>query len=249
MISQRWNKPISALSFCVVLAGADSARAQIGFATAGYPTVSQFGLGYGFSPFGGYDDSGYASGFGSNPFGVAGYGSVGGYGASPYGYGVGTGQIGSGYQSANGLYNRAYQAARAQTTTDFQPLYNVITALPGWNAPAHRARRRLHARASVSSTPPFDNNGKIVWPSTIPDDPAAASLRRVAEEAVRTVVHESKSTGHASVRPVIDAKKKLSAFEHKVLPVVKTRNATDGASLETFFLDLDRALDTLTYTY
>jgi hypothetical protein len=245
MNSRRWNRPILILFFCVALAAAHSARAQYGFAIAGNPSVSQLGLGYGFTPFGGYD----ASGFGSNPFGVAGYGSVGGYGSSPYGYGLGTGQIGSGYQSAGRLYNRAYQAARPQTTTDFQPLYNVITALPGWNAPAHRARRRLHVRPSASSTPPFDNDGKIVWPSTIPDDPAAAGLRRVAEEAVRTVVHESKSTGHASVRPVIDAKNKLSAFEHKVLPTVKSRNATDGAALETFFLDLDKALDVLTYTY
>jgi hypothetical protein len=245
MISQRWIKPISLLFFCVALAAAHSARAQYGFAIAGNPSVSQLGLGYGFTPFGGYD----TSSFGSNPFGVAGYGSVGGYGSSPYGYGLGTGQIGPGYQSAGRLYNRAYQAARPQTTTDFQPLYNAITALPGWNAPAHRARRRLHTRPSVSSTQPFDDNGKIVWPSTIPADPAATVLRRAAEEAVRTVVRESKSTGHGSVRPVIDAKNKLSAFEHKVLPAVKSRNATDGAALETFFFDLDKALDALTYTF
>ena len=216
---------------------------------AGYPSVSQFGLGYGFTPFGGYGGSGYASGFGSNPFSVAGYGSVGGYGSSPYGYGIGNGQVGSGYRSAGQLYNHAYQVGRPQTTTSFQPLYNIITSLPGWNAPAHRVRRRLHSRPSAPRTPPFDYNGKIIWPSTIPDDPASAGLRRAAEEAVRTVVHESKSTGHASVRPVIDAKNKLSAFEHKVLPAVKTKNSTDGAALETFFLDLDKALDALTYMY
>lgn len=60
---------------------------------------------------------------------------------------------------------------------------------------------------------------------------------------------ESKSTGHASVRPVIDAKHKLSAFERSVLPAIRTRNATDGAAVEMFFLDLDRALDELTFRY
>jgi hypothetical protein len=48
---------------------------------------------------------------------------------------------------------------------------------------------------------------------------------------------------------VIDAKKKLSEFEHKVLPAVRTKNSTDGAALDTFFRDMDRALDALTYTY
>jgi hypothetical protein len=95
----------------------------------------------------------------------------------------------------------------------------------------------------------FDNDGKILWPSTIPGDPAAAELRRAAEAAVRAVVRESKSTGHASVQPVIDAKNKLSAFERKALPEVKAKNATDAAALETFFHDLDKALDALTYTF
>lgn len=52
-----------------------------------------------------------------------------------------------------------------------------------------------------------------------------------------------------SVRPVIGAKNKLTAFERKVLPAVKSRNATDGAAVELFFLDLDKVLDALTYTY
>jgi hypothetical protein len=122
-----------------------------------------------------------------------------------------------------------------------------VADMLNFDAPEHR--RRLHPRPSASRTPPFDDDGKIVWPSIIPDDPAAASLRRATEEAVRNVVHESKSTGHASVRLVIDAKKKLSEFEHKVLPAVRTKNSTDGAALDTFFRDMDRALDALTYTY
>ena len=66
---------------------------------------------------------------------------------------------------------------------------------------------------------------------------------------MRTVVRESKSTGHASIRPVIAAKTKLSAFERKVMPEVKAKNVTDGDALDTFFFHLDNALDTLTNTY
>ena len=111
-------------------------------------------------------------------------------------------------------------------------------------SPSHIPRR-----PSTPLTPPFDDNGKILWPSTIPNDPAAADSRQTAEAAVRAVVHESKSTGHASVKPVIEAKNKLSAFERKVLPEVKSKNATDGTALETFFLELDKALDAMTYVY
>ena len=205
---------------------------------------AQFGL---FGNSGGYlSSSPVITGYGANPY--AGYASFGGSYSS--GYGVRTGQIGSGYLSAGRLYQQGYQAARPLTTTNFQPLYSAITSVPGWYGPAtSRPRRRLHSRPSVPRTPPFDNNGKILWPSTIPDDPAVAGLRRAAEAAVRAVVQESKSTGHASVRPVIDAKNKLSAYERKVMPVVKTKNVTDGDALDRFFVDLDQALDAMTYVY
>ena len=42
---------------------------------------------------------------------------------------------------------------------------------------------------------------------------------------------------------------KLSAFERQVLPGVKNSNRTDGAAVESFFFDLDKALDALTYRY
>jgi hypothetical protein len=209
------------------------AQAQYGFPgnITGYHLAGQLGSGYGVNPF-------------------AGYGSFGGVGGVPsVGYGIRNGQLGAGYQSAGRLYQQGFQAARPQTTIVLQPLYNLITSVPGWSGRTHRVRHRLPSRPSAPRTPPFDDNGKIRWPSTIPGDPASAELRRTAEEAVRAVVRESKSTGHASVRPVIDAKTKLSAFERKVLPVVKTKNATDGAALETFFLDLDKALDALTSIY
>jgi hypothetical protein len=223
----------------------ECARAQFGFSggISGYPAAASLGsAGYGAgigsvsSPLPGYP--GGSLNFGSNPFGGAGYG-----------YSIGTGRVGSGYLSSNRLFQRSFQAARPQTTIALQPLYDAITAVPGWSGRTHRARRRLAAQPSVPRTSSFDASGKVIWPSTIPNDPADVALRQSADAAVQAVVREWKSTGHGSVRPVVDAKNKLSAFEHKVLPEVKTKNTTDGAELETFFFDLDKSLDAMTYTY
>lgn len=185
-------------------------------------------------------------GYGSNL--SNGYGSYG-----SYGYGVQNGQVGAGYRGAGQLYPPGFRSVgRPQTTISLGPLYSAITSVPGWYGPSttHRIRRRLHTtRPGAPRTPPFNHDGRILWPSTIPDDSAARDLHRAAESAVLGVVRESNSTGHASIRPVIDAKKKLSAFERMVLPEVQARNVTDGAALETFFFDLDNALDTMTYNY
>jgi hypothetical protein len=226
------------LVFGLGLTAGGHARAQFGAQTfSGGPTAGTFGRGLNAG---------------------AGYGSLGGYGAVPsYGYSVGTGQVGSGYRSASGLYLNSYQAARPQTTIALQPLYNAITSVPGWYGPPHRVRHRSRARAQAQAQPQpsipltrlFDDDGKILWPSTIPSGPETAELRQAAEAAVRTVVRESKLTGHASIRPVIDAKNKLTAFEQKALPEVKAKNATDAAALQTFFHNLDRALDAMTYVY
>jgi hypothetical protein len=159
------------------------------------------------------------------------------------GYGIRTGQVGSGYQSAYGLYRQAYSAPRAQTTVALQPLYSAITSLPGWNGPTRRVRRRAHVSYSDPPIPRYDHNGKILWPGLVLDDPASAGLRREAETAFQAVFRESKSTGHASIRPVIDAKNKLSAYERKILPNIKGRRVADGDALERFFVDLDRSLD------
>jgi hypothetical protein len=126
-------------------------------------------------------------------------------------------------------------------------VFDVATSAPGWYTPNRRARRRLRAGPDAAVVPPFDAAGKIDWPKTVADDPSTEKLRKAAEEAVRSVVLESKTAGHASVRPVIDAKNKLTALEHKVLPDVKHKNATEGAAIETFFLHLDKALDVLTF--
>ncbi len=232
MISRPWVMIVSVVLLILMPAACGQARAQ-------------FGL---FGNSGGYASSSpVVTGYGANPY--AGYASFGGSYSS--GYGVRTGQIGSGYQSAGRLYQQGYQAARPQTTIAFQPLYSAITSVPGWYGPTATlsARRRLHSRPSVPRTPPFDDNGKILWPSTIPDDPAAPGCARPPKRPFAAVVQESKSTGHASVRPVIDAKNKLSAFERKVMPVVKTKNVTDGDALDRFFFDLDKALDAMTYVY
>jgi hypothetical protein len=227
MISRPWSVILSLLVLTLAAAAGERAWAQFGVGgfSAGYPSAGAFGSGYVGNSYGGY----------------------GGFSAA--GYGVRSGRIGPGYQSAGRLYQMGYQAARPQTTVAFQPLYNAITLVPGWYGPTHRARRRLHAQPSAPRTPPFDDNGQILWPSTIPNDSGAVALRRAADAAIRAVVHESKSTGHASVKPVIDAKNKLSAFERKVLPEVKAKNATDGAAIERFFVDLDNALDAMTYVY
>ena len=190
------------------------------------------------------------------------------YGFAPYGYGIGNGRVGPGYQAAGRLYNPAF--GQAQTTTNYQPLINAITLLPGWyGTGTHHPHHRIHSHpsgshagtsqaspsnagslhASGSHAPAFDDNGKIVWPSTIPDDSATAGLRHAAEAAVKDAVHESKTTGHGSVKMVVDAKNKLSAYEDKVLPAVRAKNSTDGAALENFFVDLDSALDAMTYVF
>jgi hypothetical protein len=233
MMSRHASKAISAVIFCRTAWTAVSTTAQYGYGgAAGYSLGSQYRLGYG-----------------SNPFSVAGYGTVGGYGISLYGYGIGNGRVGRGYQAAAGLYGGAFQLGRAQKVTNYQPLINTITSLPGWNAPVHRARRRMYSRSSVPRVPLIDDSGKIVWPSTVAHEPETAELRHTTEAAVTAVVSESKSAGHASVRPVIDAKKKMWAFKRKVLPAVQAKDATDGAALEGFFNELDHALDVLPFTF
>jgi len=222
MDSLRWKTLIGLLTSCLTLAVAGPVRAQYGtLANAGYPTIDLYGHGYGSTP-------------------------VGGYGAFPYGYAPVNGAMGSGYQGA-GQLNQAAQAAVPQAPAAARPVFDVTTATPGWYTPARRARRRLRAQPDAPRTPPLDDAGKIDWPASIPDEPATTKLRQAADLSVRTVVQESKTSGHASVRPVIDAKNKLSAFERKVLPEVKTRSAADGTALENFFLQLDLALDALTF--
>jgi hypothetical protein len=181
---------------------------------------------------------GARSGFGVNPLGNPGSNSS-------LGYGIRTGQMSAGYGYASGIYGRNYAPVRAQTTVQLQPLFSAITSLPGWNGPTTRVHRRVHRRPIEPKVTPYDRDGKILWPSTIPADPDSTELRRAADDAFRAVVRESQSTGHASIRPVIDTKNKLSAFERKILPDVKAQNVTDGENLERFFGDLNWSLDAM----
>ena len=112
------------------------------------------------------------------------------------------------------LYNPAF--GQPQTTTNYQPLINAITSLPGWyGTGTHHPHHRIHSHpsgshasasqaspsnagslhASGSHAPAFDDNGKIVWPSTIPDDSRQPGCATPAEAAVKDAVHESKLTG------------------------------------------------------
>ena len=100
-------------------------------------------------------------------------------------------------------------------------------------------------RTSRRSTTTARSSG----PARSPTTPRSPSYAPEAEAAVRAVVRESKSTGHASVRPVIDAKKKLSAYERKVLPEVKGQERHRRRRPGAVLLDLDRALDAMTYVY
>ena len=221
MTSRRWFRLIAALVLVLAPADLRGARGQL----AGYPSIGQFGGGYGTSALGGYG------------------------GGSSVGYGIRTGQVGSGYGSTAGLYGQAYRVHRAQTTVALQPLYSAITSLPGWDGPTRRVHRRVRPRPLEAQVLTLDHNGKILWPSTIPADPASTALRQEAEAAVLAVVRESKSTGHASIRPVIAAKQKLSTYERKILPGIKGRSVTEGDDLERFFVELDRSLDAMNSVY
>jgi hypothetical protein len=223
MVLRRGNAFICLATACLALAFVGPSRAQYGtLANAGYPTIDLYGHGYGSTP-------------------------VGGYGAFPNGYAPLNGAMGSGYQGAGQLYDQAAQAAVPVAPNATRPVFDVTTATPGWYTPARRARRRLRAQPNAVQALPFDDGGKIEWPKTIADLPSIAALRAAAEAAVRTVAQESKTNGHASVRGVIDAKNKLTALERKSLPEIKSKNPADASAVETFFLNLDRALDALTF--
>lgn len=237
MISRRWIKVFAALGLGLALVGARGARGQFG----GYSSFGQYGVGY--SSLGQV---------GTNLGAGVGYGGISFGGGPPSGYGIISGQVGSVYQSTGNLYRQAYRVARPQTTVALQPLYSAITSLPGWSGTSgggYRRVRHVRPRSLDPPIPHYDRNGNILWPGIIQDDPTSTALRREANEAFRAAFRESKSTGHASIRPVIAAKNKLSAYERKILPAIKGRSVPDGDALEAFFVDLDRSLDVMNSYY
>lgn len=166
------------------------------------------------------------------------------YPGTPYGYQITNGRIGPGYGAAYGLNARAY-AARGGTVTDYQPLINAITSIPGWYGPAARPPKPIHPHPAMARDQLLGPDGKILWPSAAPDNAA----RRAAEAAVAVVVQENQKYGHATVRHVVDARNKLTAFAGQVLPSVKTRNAADADGLERFIVELQKTLATMAVNY
>ena len=123
MTSQPWSKLVSVLVFGLVLATADSARAQwVLPGTWGYPPASQFGLGYGAA-------SGIAP-FGYGSFGAGGYVDPSNFIGFPMpGYAQSIGQV-------------------PLTTTTF-PSVSAVTLVPAWGGSGHRAYHRNRARLVV----------------------------------------------------------------------------------------------------
>ncbi len=222
-----------------------AAAAVSATATAQFYHVNRFA--------GSYNNYGYSGGYGAAGYGAAGYGAS-GYGGYGYGYNINNGQIGPGYNSAGNLYQVVNRAIVPQTVTNYQPLISAITSLPGWNGSTGAVHRRVRTYRQVAQnrTPtvkPFDSTGKILWPGAILNDSATTALRQKAEAAVHTVIAEYRSTGHGSVKPVVEAKNRLSALENEALPRIKSQNATDASNVEIFFSSLEKDLDAMTYVY
>ncbi len=166
---------------------------------------------------------------------------------APYGYQINNGRVGSGYQAAYGLSQRAYMRAAPLTVTNYQPLINAITSLPGWNEPAGHGRVTHVERPKP--TVPYDDllgpEGKVRWPSAAPEGPA----RKAAEDAVKSAVAEHDKYGQATIRRVVDARNKLTEYLRESLLTVKAHNRADGDGLERFVVELQKTLATLAVNY
>ena len=129
--------------------------------------------------------------------------------------------------------------SQPQAAVALQPLYNKVTSLPGWYGSSRKAMPRTRMLPKVPRDQLLDKDGKILWPSATPDDSTTSGTRRAAEDAVRGVVSAEKAHGSASVRDVVDAKKKLTAFAREALPIVSARDRAGSEGLERFIVELD----------
>jgi hypothetical protein len=222
-----------------------------GFELPSYPSVPVFSAVDGFGSGYSFGSTAVPSVFGHGAYGptpYSGYSGIGGYGSLPYsGYGVAQGRLGRTYQATGSLYQQVYRSTAPQTTVALQPVYDIITSTPGWYRARSTVRRR--PRPTVPREELLDDKGAILWPAATPRGQTATEPRRQAEEAVRGVVDRGKQYGHASIRQVIDAKKKLTDFARKALPEVKMRNAADAANLERFIVELEKTLETFAVQY
>jgi hypothetical protein len=210
---------------------------------------------YGNLGYGGFGTTPYSygyGGFGTTPYSY-GYGGGLGYGVGSfpgYGYGVSSGTLGTGYQAATPFLRGSNPASTApQTRTALQPVYDLITGVPGWRGSSRPPRPSSRVQPRVPREQLLGDDGTILWPAATPDDPGVAAARRAAEGAVKEVVREGKTSGHATVRQVVDAKAKLNAFARETLPKVKARNAVDASGLETFLVELEKTLQTMADRY
>lgn len=222
--------PTGQLLFAIVLVGVwaigvGRVDAQLVRATPpGYPNVGQF-----------------------ESYGVGG-GSYGGLGASSFygsGYGIGSGQVGTGYRAANQFSRPPLLNTASRTTTNYGPLFNAITSIPGWNATSRGPRPRPYPRPTVPRDQLLSDNGKILWPTAAPDTPT----RHAADDAVQAVVREARDANQAAIRRVIDARNKLTAYARESLSSVKARNAADADGLERFIVELQKTLQTMALNY
>ncbi len=238
MTVQGLVRPFAAFVAGCAVIGAGHLEAQVG----------QFG-GYGTSPY----QYGAATfgGYGTSPYEYS-YGTYEGYGHAPYygsGYSVSNGQVESGFQAADRLYQPPTPSLAPQTTVAPQMLYNKITSIPGWHASSRKVLPRSRILPNVPRDQLLDKDGKILWPGAAPDDSATAGTRRAAEDAVRGVVSAQKTYGSATVRQVVDAKKKLTAFAREALPVVSARHRADSDVLERFIVELGKTLQTMAVSF
>jgi hypothetical protein len=161
----------------------------------------------------------------------------------PYGYQINSGGVGAGYRAAYGLNQRAYATSAPLTVTNFQPLINAITSVPGWYGSAGHPHVTpvQRWRPSVPYEELLGPGGAIRWPSAVPEGPA----RKAAEDAVKDVVEEHDKYGQATVRKVADARNKLTNYLRESLPKLKSRNRADGDGSEKFVVELQKTLATL----
>ena len=167
--------------------------------------------------------------------------------SAPYGYQIHNGRNGPSHQAAYGLNQQAYRTAAPLTVTNYQPLINAITSIPGWYRPVGHGPvspverpKPLMARAELLGA-----DGTIRWPSAAP----AGTSRKAAEDAVKSVVEEHDKYGQAIIRKVVEARNKLTEYARESLTGLRARNPADAAGLERFIVELQKTLATLAVNY
>jgi hypothetical protein len=168
------------------------------------------------------------------------------YRSAPYG------RAWSGYPPP-GYFNRMgrypFPPRGAQTVVDYRPLIRAITSLPGWNAPPARSQRQPRSLPAMPRAELLTADGKIQWPAETPGDSRLVPARHAAEEAVELVAREYATYGQSTIRHVMDARNRLTAFARQSLPTLKARDKAVADQLERFIVELQKDLATMTKQY